>query len=410
MVSLLIIGAGPAGLRAAIAAAEQGLDVKVIDEFPKAGGRLLGQLHQEPNGDWWNGIAMGEKLHQEALRVGVDIQCEVSVFDISRSATGWHVYTSQGMMETRKLLLATGASEIPIPLPGWTLPGVMSIGAAQVMGNVHRVKPGNTCVIIGANVLSMAIANELRLCGIKVKEIILPAAGSISKDAGRPEKVLASLMKLTHLAPTAILRQAGKLGKFVNPSFAIKFFPKKGIKLFDIPIRIKKAAIEIVGDEHATGVRTVAISSEGKEIPGSEKVTEADFVCIAGGLAPMSELASVVGCSFKYVPELGGHVPVHNERMQTNVPNLFVAGNITGVESAKVAMAQGKVAGLSIALESGSTSKEIELLLKVAIEEVRKTRATALMQFQPGIPEAREMVYRQFLLEEQAMKRKESVS
>ncbi len=409
MVSLLIIGAGPAGLSAAIAAAEQGLDVKVIDEFPKVGGRLLGQLHQEPNGNWWNGIEMGEKLHQKALQVGVDIQCEVSVFDISQSATGWTVYTSQGMMEARKLLLATGASETPIPLPGWTLPGVMSIGAAQVMGNVHRVKPGNTCVIIGANVLSMAIANELRLCGIKVKEIILPAEGPISKDAGRPEKVLASLMKLTHLAPTAILRQAGKLGKFVKPSFAIKYFPRKGIKLFGIPIRIKTAAVEIVGDEHATGVRTVTISSEGKVVPRSERVTEADFVCIAGGLAPMSELASVVGCSFKYVPELGGHVPVHSERMQTNVPNLFVAGNITGVESAKVAMAQGKVAGLAIALESAGTNKEVELFLKTAIEEVRKTRATALMQFQPGIPEARETVYRQFQLDEQAMKRQESV-
>jgi len=410
LLSLLIIGAGPAGLNAAIAAAEQGLDVKVIDEFPKVGGRLLGQLHQEPNGEWWNGIEMSEKLHQKALKAGVDIQCEVSVVDISQSATGWTVYTSKGMMETRKLLLATGATETPIPIPGWTLPGVMSIGAAQVMGNVHRVKPGNTCVIIGANVLSMAIANELRLCGVQVKEVIIPSVGPVSKDAAAPEKVLASLMKLTHLAPTAILRQAGKLGKFINPSFAIKYFPRRGIKLFGIPIRIKTAAVEIIGEDHVTGVRTVIVSSDGEMVQGTEKVTEADFVCIAGGLAPMSELASIVGCSFKYVQELGGHVPVHNERMQTNVQNLFVAGNITGVESAKVAMAQGKVAGLAIASGSNGTSKEVELLLNTAIEEVRKIRAEALIQFQPGISKARETVYEQFKLDEQAMKQEVSVS
>ncbi|WP_431801373.1 NAD(P)/FAD-dependent oxidoreductase [Halobacillus andaensis] len=230
MLSLLVIGAGPAGLSAAIAAAEEGLDVKVIDEFPKAGGRLLGQLHQEPSGEWWNGIEIGQQLHRQALQSGVEVQCEVSVYDISQSNVGWRVYTNKGEITSRKLLLATGATEKPIPIPGWTLPGVMSIGAAQVMGNVHRVKPGDSCVIIGANVLSLAIANELRLCGVKVKEIILPEFTSMSEDAGIPEKVLSSLMNLTHLAPTPLLRQLGKLGKLVHPKIAARFFPKKGYK------------------------------------------------------------------------------------------------------------------------------------------------------------------------------------
>lgn len=410
MINLLVVGAGPAGLSAAIAAAEQGLKVKVIDEFPKIGGRLLGQLHQEPNGEWWNGIEMGEKLHQKALALGVDIACEVSVADISRNDIGWIVYTSKGMMRAKNLLLATGASETPIPLPGWTLPGAISIGAAQVMGNVHRVKPGNSCVIIGANVLSLAIANELMLCGVKVKEIIIPETGPIAKDAGVPEKVLASLMKLTHLAPSTFLRQAGKLGKFVNPKVAIQFFPKNGVKLFGIPIRIKKAAIEIVGKEQATGVRTVTVTPDGKRIPGTEQVTEADFVCIAGGLAPMSELASIAGCSFKYAEELGGHVPVHSERMETNVPGLYVAGNITGVESAKVAMAQGKVAGLTIVFNEKGVSKKTDMLVKLALDDVRKTRANALIEFQAGISEARERMYAQFEQERIVVKQTISVS
>ncbi|KXH83912.1 NAD(P)/FAD-dependent oxidoreductase [Sporosarcina sp. HYO08] len=410
MIDLLVVGAGPAGLSAAIAAAEQGLKVKVLDEFPKVGGRLLGQLHQEPSGEWWNGIEMGEKLHQKARLEGVNIQCEVSVSDISRTDFGWSVYTSVGMIKAKNLLLATGASETAIPLPGWTLPGAISIGAAQVMGNVHRVKPGNSCVIIGANVLSIAIANELMLCGVKVKEIIIPETGPVAKDAGVPEKVMASLMRLTHLAPNAFLRQAGKFGKFVSPKVAAQFFPKNGIRVLGIPIRVKKAAIEIIGEGQATGVRTVAVTPDGKRIQGTEQVTEADFVCIAGGLAPMSELASIAGCSFKYVEELGGHIPLHSERMETAVPGLYVAGNITGVESAKVAMAQGKVAGLTVAFNTNGASKKTEMLVKCALDDVRKTRANALIEFQPGIVEARERIYVQFEQERIAVKQAITVS
>lgn len=396
MLSLLIVGAGPAGLNAAIAAAQQGIDVKVIDEFPKAGGRLLGQLYQEPSGEWWNGIEISESLYEQALKLGVDIQCEVSVFDISPSKAGWTVFTSEGPMKARKLLLATGATETPVPLPGWTLPGVMSIGAAQVMGNVHRLKPGNTCVIIGANVLSLAIAQELLLCGVQVKGIFIPAMNSVTRNEGSPVKVLASLMRLTHLAPSYILRQAGKIAKYISPEFTINFFPKAGIKMNGIPIHLKACASEIVETSTGLGVKTVKVKIDGTQINGSEDIIDADFVCISGGLAPMSELAAIAGCSFRYIPELGGHVPIHNERMRTNVPNLYVAGNITGVESAKVALVQGKVAGLTIAADVKGSSNEMERAIQKAMDEVNETRADALIQFQPGIHQARERLYEQF--------------
>lgn len=404
MLSLLVIGAGPAGLSAAIAAAEDGLDVKVIDEFPKVGGRLLGQLHQEPSGEWWNGIEVGQQLHRKALQLGVEIQCEVSVYDISHTEVGWRVYTTKGEINSRKLLLATGATEKPIPIPGWTLPGVMSIGAAQVMGNVHRVKPGDSCVVIGANVLSLAIANELRLCGVKVKEIILPEFTSMSEDAGIPEKVLSSLMNLTHLAPTPLLRQLGKIGNIVNPKMAVRFFPKKGIKMFGIPIRIRSAALEIIGDKEAAGVRTAEVKANGEIVKNKERVVDADFVCIAGGLTPLAELASIIGCSFKYVPELGGHVPIHNEQMQTNVPNLYVAGNITGIESAKVAMAQGKVAGLTAAADVNQKWGLMDVSINKAIENVKTTREKALIQFQPGIYQARKQFYQETGFDSELMK------
>ena len=394
---LLIIGAGPAGLNAAIAAAKHDLRVKVIDEFPKVGGRLLGQLHEESKDNWWNGIVEAEKLEQKARSLGVEIECGVSVYDLRQTQLGWTIYSSQGTLESNKLLIATGATEVPNPVPGWTTPGSLSIGAAQVMGNVHRVKPGNTCIVIGTNVLSVAIANELRLNGVDVKGIILPPKIDGLTVGSNPTEVMESLMNLTHLAPSAILRSLGKLAKFVPASLATTFYPKSGVKIFDIPIKIKTAAVEIIDDgKKVTGVKTVNVDNHGKVIAGSEQMEEVDFVCISGGLAPLPELAALTGCTFKYVPELGGHIPFHSERMETKVPHLYLAGNITGVESAKVAMAQGTVAGLVAAQDLIGPRPEMETEIEAALFAVKKTRKEALIQFQPGIEEAREMIYEEF--------------
>ena len=75
----------------------------------------------------------------------------------------------------------------------------------------------------------------------------------------------------------------------------------------------------------------VNIDTKGNIVTGSEQIYEADFVCIAGGLYPLA--AAVAGCPFRYIPELGGHVPLHSETMETPLSGLFVAGNITGIES-----------------------------------------------------------------------------
>ena len=113
--------------------------------------------------------------------------------------------------------------------------------------------------------------------------------------------------------------------------------------MWGMPIHIRKAIVKINGTEKVESVTMVDITADGDIVKGSEKIIDVDFVCIAGGLYPLAELASVIGCPFKYVEELGGHVPVHNEQMETPLEGLFVAGNITGIESAKVARAQGDI-------------------------------------------------------------------
>ncbi|RAS84798.1 NAD(P)/FAD-dependent oxidoreductase [Priestia endophytica] len=393
MIDLVIVGAGPAGLGAAISAAENGLKVYILDEFVKPGGRLLGQLHEEPDGKWVNGIEEAQKLYDRAIELGVNILCGVSVYDLVKSQTGWCVYTTDKIIESKCLLLATGASETPLPIPGWTLPGVMSIGAAQVMGNVHRVKAGEKGIIIGVNVLSVAISRELQLCGVRIENILLPPPSLISGDLSHPEKMMESLLRLSHLAPSPLIRFGGK---WVSPKLGARLYPKNGFKMWGIPIQLRKTALEIVGEEQVEGVRIANISATGTVIPGTEKVIEADFACIAGGLTPMSELAAVAGCSFSYVPQLGGHVPLHNECMQTNLKGLYVAGNITGVESAKVAKAQGNVAGLSVARELNALTDRADEKINEAIKQTIETRRKALIQFNEGIEEAREALHHKF--------------
>ncbi|MGC4377145.1 NAD(P)/FAD-dependent oxidoreductase [Fictibacillus sp. Mic-4] len=400
MYDAVIIGAGPAGLSAAIACAKWNLQVVVIDEFMKPGGRLLGQLHQEPDGTWWNGIKEANILVEQARALGVDIWCGVSVHHIEEAGQGWRVHTNKERIDTPKLLLATGAAETPAPVPGWTLPGVMSIGAAQVMTNVHRVRPGKKGIVIGINVLSAAITRELQLAGVDVAGMVLPPVNPITKDAGNPRKVMQSILRISHLAPSAFLRMGGKLAR-ANwmQNLALTFYPKSGVKMWGIPIHLRKVAVQINGEKEVESVTICSVTPDGKRIEGSKQTMDVDFVCIAGGLYPLAELAAVAGCPFHYFPELGGHVPVHNERMKTPLEGLYVAGNITGIESAKVARAQGFVAGLSIAKETiQSADSAIDKHLENALDEVRKIRSNAAIQFHQDIHAGRnkmESIYKE---------------
>ncbi|MEH7123102.1 FAD-dependent oxidoreductase [Bacillus sp. JJ1773] len=394
MMDVIIIGAGPAGLAGAIASASSGLKVTVIDEFVKPGGRLLGQLHQEPSGEWWNGIKESERLHQEAKKLAVDIRCGVSVYNLEKNDELWNVHTSIGTLTAPNVLVATGAAEFPIPLPGWTLPGVMSIGAAQVMTNVHRVQVGKKGIIIGANILAFAILNELQLAGIRVDRIILPEKGPLSGKAGEPEEVMKSLLNAAHLAPSPLLRMGSRFMK--NDWFrkmGMKFFPKNGVKVNGTPLLLRKAALEIIGTEQVEGVRVADTDEYGNIIPGTETIYDADFVCIAGGLYPLAELTAVAGCPFHYIPELGGHIPHHSETLETPLEGLYVAGNITGIESGKIAMAQGTIAGFSIAKHAGKGGSAIDDKLDQAVQNVHKVREQAAIQFNPEIDKGRRKMY-----------------
>ncbi len=389
---VVIIGAGPAGLSAAIQCRENDLNVVVLDEFPKTGGRLLGQLHQEPSGEWWNGIKESEALKEKAEKLNTDIRLGVSVHHIETLDDHFVVHTTKESFTAKNVLIATGAAESAAPIPGWTLPGVMSIGAAQVMTNVHRVSVGEKGIVVGVNVLSAAIARELQLAGIDLHSMVLPARNVVSEDQANPRQVMERLVRIAHLAPSAFIKFGSKFAKFkFVQNLALQFYPKDGIKMWDMPIHLRKAIKQINGTDKVESVTMVDVTMDGDIIRGTEEEIPVDFVCIAGGLYPLAELAAVVGCPFQYSDELGGHVPVHNEKMETPIEGIYVAGNITGIESAKVAREQGTVAGLSI-VKKETNQPEINEKLQGAMNNVKATRDAATIQFHPRIVEGREKV------------------
>jgi sarcosine oxidase subunit alpha len=335
----------------------------------------------------------------------------VSVHHIERLEDGFLVHAGAARYRTGNLLLATGAAESPAPIPGWTLPGVMTVGAAQVMANVHRVRAGRRGIIVGVNVLAAAIARELQLAGMTVEAIVLPASNTVTREGADPRRVMENLTRISHLAPSAFIRQGGRFASSAAwaREAALRLFPQDGVKLWGMPVHLRKAAVRINGTDRVESVTLCKVTPEGVPVPGTEQTVEVDFVCIAGGLYPLAELAVTAGCPFRAIEELGGYVPVHNERMETPVPGLFVAGNITGIESAKVARAQGTVAGLSIALRAraaaasaGGTSASaggadaLERELAQAVEQVKAVRRAATIQFHPHIERGRQKMEEAF--------------
>ena len=154
---ILIIGAGPAGLSAAIEAAKYGAEVLVVDENSKPGGQLFKQIHKffgsRRHKAGVRGIDIGTELLEEVEKLGVEVMLDTVAYGIYPNDEGvaLAVNGEKGMIvHPKKVIMATGASENPLAFPGWTLPGVVGAGAIQTMINVHRVPVGSKVLMIGS--------------------------------------------------------------------------------------------------------------------------------------------------------------------------------------------------------------------------------------------------------------------
>lgn len=336
---VVVIGAGPAGLAAAIEATKCGCKVLLIDENITAGGQFFKQLHKffgsQAHSAGIRGIDIGKQLLKETEELGVEVWLNSAVIGIfsERRIT----VLRNGITETicaERVIICTGGAENPLRFPGWTLPGVMGAGAAQTMVNVNRVLPGKRILMVGSGNVGVIVAYQLLQAGADVVGIVegMPRIGAYGVHAAK-------------------LKRAG------------------------VPFFIGHTIAEARGKSQVEEA-IIARFEDGKILKGTEQIVEVDTVCVAVGLRPLAELANMAGIRQGFIPELGGFMPLHTENMETNVQGLYVAGDTAGVEEASTAMDEGRLAAVSVALSLNHLS-ELEATEK---REAIKGRLNSLRQ------------------------------
>lgn len=320
---LVIVGAGPAGLSAAIEAAKNGTKVLLVDENAKAGGQLFKQIHKffgsSAHKAGTRGIDIGVQLLEETYKLGIEVWLNSEVCGIEDGHDLWIIRNHEESLRVRakKIILATGATENAVTFPGWDLPGVMGAGAAQTMVNVNRVLPGQRFLMVGSGNVGVIVSYQL-----------LQAGGEV----------------------VAIVEAAPKIGGYgVHTAKVCRA---------GVPFYVSRTVKCAFGTDRVEGVELIALDEHFKQIPGTEQTISCDTVCLATGLTPLTELAWLAGCQFDFVGALGGNLPIHNEKMQTTQKDIFVAGDISGTEEASTAMEEGRLAGINAAAALGYVTEE----------------------------------------------------
>lgn len=322
-VEMLIIGSGPAGLSAAIEAAKAGVSPLIVDANPKVGGQLFKQIHKffgsSMHRAGTRGMNIGKIFLQQCNELGVEIwqDClamgyyEGNVVAVDRRMEdGTHKLFE---IKAETIVIATGASENAVRFPGWTLPGVMGAGAAQTMINYNRVLPGKKVLMIGSGNVGLIVSYQLMQAGAEIVGIV------------------EALPKINGYAV-----HAAKLAR-------------EGVPLYTGYTVVQALA----DDERVSRAIIGKVNPDWSIVPGSEIALDVDTICMGAGMKPLSGFAHMAGCAFTFDRFLGGRAPVHNEKMETTVSGIYVAGDSTGIEEANTAIEEGKIAGTAIAERLG---------------------------------------------------------
>lgn len=321
---VLIIGAGPAGLAAAFETASRGLDVTLIDESLSLGGQLIQQTQVLS-------FLPSDLQLMRGFELAAHLIQQIEDYDIryllGHRVIGFYKDGSVGIsdemnvfpIKAKKIIVATGAAENAIAFPKWTLPGVMTIGAAQTLINRDFVKPGNDAVIVGSSDFGMDVALGLSDVGVQVKGIIEKGAGVLSSNTEKVEQV----------------------------------------KTIGIPIYVGSSIVEARG---MGAVEEIDIQQ------GDRVFTErVDLVCIDGGRSPILDIFYQLGISFGFQEELGGWVPQYNKDFQTDREDVFLAGNAAGVSTQGALVITGRLAGMNLCEALGVVSKETAAEEKIGL-------------------------------------------
>jgi NADPH-dependent 2,4-dienoyl-CoA reductase/sulfur reductase-like enzyme len=334
MADVLIIGAGPAGLAAATSARRAGARVRLLESSSESGGQYWRHLPQT------RPAAHEPRLHHQWQRYqklrsaiesdpAVTVNLDAHVWAIERFDDGVRVNIVCGDVDgsdrrreqvtADALILATGAHDRALPVPGWTLPGVVTAGAAQAMAKGERVAIGERVLIAGAGPFLFPVAESVHLTGARVVGVY-EAAGlrHLTRHwLARPWELRSATSKIAELG--------GYLGTHLRGH---------------IPYRPGWGVIAINGTDRVESATVARLDRQWRPVAGTAREIECDAVCLGHGFAPRLELAIAAGCALtpdRFVGVDGGQ--------QTIVPSVFAAGEITGIGGVDLAMAEGEIAG-----------------------------------------------------------------
>ncbi len=372
---LIIIGAGPSGLSAAIEAGKRGMSVIVFDENERPGGQLFKQIHKffgsKEHKAKIRGFVIGQQLLDEASKAGVEVKLSATVVGIypDREVV---VKIGDGVEHYKgdAIIVATGAAENMVTFDGWTLPGVIGAGAAQTMMNLHGVKPGKRVLMLGSGNVGLVVSFQLMQAGCEVVALVdaAPRVGGYGVHAAKVART-------------------------------------------GVPFYLSHTIVKAEGTNHVTGVTIAEVDSHFQFIPGTEKHFDVDTICLAVGLSPMSQLLKMVGCQMDNSGKGGGQIPVVDESGATSVPGIYAVGDVAGIEEASSAMIEGRMAGIKAAEYLGfeevkTGDEEFDKEVK-ALDELRQgmfapsNRGKVIEKTEEGIPISENLLKHGFVADDE---------
>ena len=332
MPEIAIVGAGPCGMAAAIAAAESGCSVMLVDEAFREGGQIYRQplpgLHVDPvaaPGESRRKAALLERF--AAIRHKIDYRSQTVAHSLYPGVElQIATETTSERITAGAVIIATGVSERAIPIPGWTLPGVTYAGAAQALFKSAGATIGRRVLIAGIGALPIVVGAQLASAGVDVAAVAL-------------------LHPLRRMASDPI-------GLFHGRQIVLEGLQyRRQLRERNVPILEGWAPVRIEGTDRVRSVHVARVDGRGNFDERSLRSFDVDAVALNFGFTANSELVRMAGADCYHDPLVGGWLPVRDGAGRTSVKGVFAAGDGAELRGALAAEAEGYLVGMHAAAE-----------------------------------------------------------
>lgn len=348
---LAVVGAGPAGLAAAVTAAQAGCRVALLDSAPHLGGQFW--RHRDGTGTGHRAWSVFATLRAALLDSAVDYRTGAAVWFVEAVPPGYVLHVEGApAVSARHVLFATGTYDRPLPFPGWDLPGVVTPGAAQALLKGSGVPLGSRVVVAGAGPFLLPVAVGLLAAGVQVAGVY---------EAGNPRRYLRRPWVLT----------AGKLREAAG--YLVRLARHR------VRYRTRHAVVAARGSRAVSEVEVARLDRHGRAVPGSARTVACDALAIGYGFTPQIELPLALGCATRL--DVDGNLVLDVDVAgRTSVAGVFAAGEVTGVGGASLALIEGRLVAAVVALASGRPSPftELELNRLLSRRAVQRRFAAAM--------------------------------